>query len=359
MLIRQGLQLNAADTSDQRALFRLFDTYDPKLASFQKLVNFGCSVKARDRKGRTLLHRCIRKGASFEIFKFLVNAGADPVAVDGKGNTLVHVMALRHPSCRFLSRMRTLVNMGVPTDSPNKAGLTPLHIVCATRTEYNLDSGSERRKDFLDLLLDGKLCLASNVNSFDKLGARPIHYAASFSEFHVGRLLRVGADPTLKTFEGLRPLHIAARGRQSNVIGLFIAEYRKRGILEQVIDERDGTAAQHFTTRVGLVDLKVSFTSCQPEQTLQSQTVSVALLSMHWQSFPKKMSFGLQNRKATRRKILTQPVLRLGIWEGHARPRSWTQDTPTPCERKTASRDLKRLVLISRLSMERVILQWM
>jgi ankyrin repeat protein len=253
MLVEAGLQINATDSTDNTVLFKLFDTYNVEVSAFQKLLDLGCSAQARDQTGATLLHRCISAEADFEIFKFLVEAGAEPVAVDDDGNTIFHELATIHPTRGFSTKMKTLVDMRVPTDSQNKAGMTPLHIACATRGSNNSSSGRERTEDFLGSLLNEKLCPISNFNAIDNIRASPIHYAASLSEYHVGRLLRAGADPTLKTHEGLIPLHIAARGRQSGVIALFVSEYRKRGDIEMMVDGVDdnGRTALHYACRSG------------------------------------------------------------------------------------------------------------
>lgn len=252
-LVDEGLQLNLADSPDSAVLFRLFDTHHVKWELFQALLNLGCPVRARDQNGATLLHHCIRQETDFGIFNSLVKAGADPIAVDNDGNSLLHEVALRHPSGNFASKLKTLVELGLCTDTQNMAGRTPLHIACATRTGDNRLYRHEREEEFLDLLLCGKLCPASKVNILDNLGATPIHYAASVSEYHVGRLLKAGADPTLKTDEGLTPLHIAARGRQSNVVCLLLSEYQRRGILQQIINSSDDSArtALHYACRSG------------------------------------------------------------------------------------------------------------
>ncbi|KAH8595467.1 ankyrin repeat-containing domain protein [Bisporella sp. PMI_857] len=250
MLVEEGLHLSATDSANQTVLFSLFDTYDAKLAPVQKLLNFGCSAKARGKNGETLLHKCIKKDAPFEIFICLVNAGADPTAVDNDGNTILHEVALNHSGGCFSAKMKKLIDMGVPTDAPNKAGRTPLHIACAVAPKNYI---ADRAKELLDLLLDGRLCPVSNVCALDMLGASSMHYAASFSEFRVGYLLQAGAEPALKTPEGLTPLHIAARGRASNVIGLLLLDYRKRGILQRMINDTDhnGCTALHYACRSG------------------------------------------------------------------------------------------------------------
>lgn len=251
-LAEKGLQLQGTDSKGQNAIFRLFDSRSVNLESVQRVINLGCSVTARDKNGATILHHYLRSQMSFPIFDFLVDAGADPTAVDNEGNTLLHKVALWHPN-KFSAKFKMLIDLKVPTDTQNNAGMTPLHIASANRGESSSSGEREEEQEFLHLLLKGKLCPISDVNKLDNRGAAPIHYAASFSEFHVGRLLRAGADPALKTHEGLTPVHIAARGRQSNVIGILLSEYKKRGVLKNLIDADDssGQTALHYACRSG------------------------------------------------------------------------------------------------------------
>ncbi|KAH7333115.1 putative ankyrin repeat protein, partial [Rhexocercosporidium sp. MPI-PUGE-AT-0058] len=251
ILVEQGLELTSMDTPDKTILFELFDRYDVEWESFEKLIQLGCSAEITDSSGATLLHRCIQRGRSLDILKGLVRAGADPRVVDNEGNTLFHELALSNPSpAAIVSVMGWLLEMGVEVHARNLAGRTPLHIASATEDEQDSYSRSEL---FMDWLLNGRLCPPLEFDALDNLGASAIHYAASFSETHVGRLLRAGADPTLTTNEKLTPLHIAARGRQSNVIALLLWEYQKRGILEKMLDANDdsGRTALHYACRSG------------------------------------------------------------------------------------------------------------
>lgn len=252
LLVGEGLNLASTDASDNNILFGLFDTHDVKWESFEKLLGLGCSVKVRDTNGGTLLHRCIQSDRSVDIFEGLVNAGADPRAVDNDGNTLFHELALSHPGAvASPSKILMLLEMGVDIHSRNKAGRTALHIAFATE---NTDAhGDYRGERFVDWLLNKKLYPLLDIDAVDNIGASPIHYAASFCETHVGRLIKAGADPTMKTNEGLTPLHIAARGRQSGLIAVLLWAYRNRGVLDQILDASDhsGRTALHYACRSG------------------------------------------------------------------------------------------------------------
>ncbi|KAH7305403.1 ankyrin repeat-containing domain protein [Rhexocercosporidium sp. MPI-PUGE-AT-0058] len=215
MLVGEGLKLTSTDVLDNIILFRLFDTYDVKWDSFKKLLDFGCSAKARDPNGGT----------------GLAKAGADPCAVDNDGNTLFHEIALsNYGPAGYAWEMRALLNIGVETYSRNKAGQTPLHIAFATgNSEVNQ---YQRFEGFVDWLLNGKLCPLLDIDSLDNIGVSAIYYAASFSDTHVGWLFKAGADLILKINEGIAPLYVAARARQSNVVALLLWEYGKRGVLD-------------------------------------------------------------------------------------------------------------------------------
>lgn len=249
LLVEEGLDLGAKDATSESVLFSLLDQYDLKLASVEMLLDLGCSVKARGNKGETILHKCVRKNVPFEIFLHLIDAGADPTMVDDDGNTIFHALASVGGSINFIRKMKDLISLGVPTDSENKSGRTPLILGCAIASKhYETDNSME----LLDCFLNGKLCLASDVFAVDSLGASPLHYAASFSQLRVQLLLRAGASPTARTPENLTPLHIAARGRASNVVGLLLHHLQQvagQGMIDAI--DNNGCTALHYACRSG------------------------------------------------------------------------------------------------------------
>jgi hypothetical protein len=64
--------------------------------------------------------------------------------------------------------------------------------------------------------------LIKNIDAMDHDGVRPLHLAATISEYLVGELLKSGADPTSATFESLTALHLAAQARQRKIVGMLI-----------------------------------------------------------------------------------------------------------------------------------------
>lgn len=73
------------------------------------------------------------------------------------------------------------------------------------------------------MLFDHFVGLYKNVDCVDNDGVTSLHVASTFSEYLTRRLLQEGADPRKKTLEGLTPLHLAARSRQTNTLGILLA----------------------------------------------------------------------------------------------------------------------------------------
>ncbi|XWW94227.1 hypothetical protein V2A60_002170 [Cordyceps javanica] len=148
---------------------------------FTKLFTAGLDVNQRDGAGKTLLHRVTQFP---ELVELLVSAGADAQAVDINNNTPLHFIT--NPG--VISTL--VVNGGADVNAVNKDGQTPLH---RTHSEAVM----------LKLLKYG-----SDPNILDKNDA--------------------GADPTVLNYDGLTPLHLAARAKQSNIIGMLLKAVHDR-----------------------------------------------------------------------------------------------------------------------------------
>ncbi|ETS82694.1 hypothetical protein PFICI_04570 [Pestalotiopsis fici W106-1] len=121
---------------------------------------------------------------------------------------------------------------------PNRRGRLPLHSLCATAW-YDLQDGRHYGLEFLANYLIAK---TNDIDAADANGIRPLHLASMMSEWMVKRLLTAGADPTSVTSEGLTALHLAARAREANIVGLLIDELGKvPGRLQQSLDAPDQT----------------------------------------------------------------------------------------------------------------------
>jgi ankyrin repeat protein len=236
-LVSAGADLEARDHQGCTVLFHALQN---KIGILTKL---GFSTKARNYEGQSILHFAVKKGLSAAALQELVKAGAEPNAIDHAGNTILHEAARAkqsHDPEHLLRTLRFIVSFGVPVAARNHAGQTALHFACGTQYAA------------IQSLVDGKSVPKSDVDAADYRGARPLHYAATISEQHVGRLLRAGADATAVTHEGLSPLHVAARSRQSNIVGLLVSIY-KQNYGARLLDLQDsqGRTALHYACRSG------------------------------------------------------------------------------------------------------------
>ncbi|KAJ4296658.1 hypothetical protein N0V90_006706 [Kalmusia sp. IMI 367209] len=217
ILREAGMDMNITDPAGRTILHRLVRGYGTKISTFERFIEFGCDPHARDRQGRTMLHHAIWRD-NLNFVDFFIQLGVDPYAVDHEGELLSGIL-------NYLERLQKLKELGVPINSKNRAGQTPLHLSCAIWRQAG------RGKPFIDVFLNGEIIPRSDINGRDHKGATPIHYAAITCEAYVKHLLDSGANPEVLTFEGLSPLHLAARARQPNIVGLLLEEYQKRGTL--------------------------------------------------------------------------------------------------------------------------------
>jgi ankyrin repeat protein len=154
----------------------------------------------------------------------------DLKAVDNDGNSLLHELASRNVA-NSLNRnpsygggvpvWKWLVKQGLGLHSKNVAGRTPLHILCKTVWNENLALVT-KWVPFYFVVSE-----TNDLNSPDMYGLYPLHVAATTNPRYARALLEAGADPTVVTHEGLTPLHLAARSRQSNVVGMLLDALEK------------------------------------------------------------------------------------------------------------------------------------
>ena len=133
--------------------------------------------------------------------------------VDGHGNTLFHKDAVDLKGVEALDRLAAL---GIDVNQANSAGRIPLHALCSVGWyDIFLDEGLVANTRWF-------LQHTTNIDAPDANGVRPLHLASMMSEYLVKALLSWGADPACTTLDGMTPLHLAARTRQSNIIGILL-----------------------------------------------------------------------------------------------------------------------------------------
>ncbi|CZR68979.1 uncharacterized protein PAC_18880 [Phialocephala subalpina] len=250
-LLAAGADLESKTVQGRTVLLQALEHDNSIFSYFECLVEAGADINARDFKGRTVLHYCCAKDDGVDMLRKFVEKGADPLWTDFAGNTLFHQIARQQPAYsadKQLALFNLLLELGVSPSMRNNVGQTPFH------TASSMWRGDMRwssyKTDPFKFLLGPKCNL--DVNAVDDSGVCPIHLAASLCEPQVRELLNEGADLAVFTLEGLSPLHVAARSRQTNVVGLLVEEYIKRE-QAQIIDQRDieGRTALHYAARSG------------------------------------------------------------------------------------------------------------
>ncbi|KAJ0333426.1 hypothetical protein COL5a_001133 [Colletotrichum fioriniae] len=242
VMIQAGVDIN---TRDKHGATLLFQTVSGQASSSEKdlqdtimkLLERGALLKTRDFEGRTLLHEVVKSQkvplASFgqqnpgpSTFDFLVGLGLDVHDTDYWGNNLLHELCWRiHIDYRpkdMLDMLRMLLNLGLDVNQPNNRGRTPLHRLCTTTEGSHID------KD--ETCLSLVISLTKDIDVRDKDGISPLHLAVTVSEYLTKKLLDAGADPTIETYEGLTPLHLAARCRQGNIVGMLLDALHRRDL---------------------------------------------------------------------------------------------------------------------------------
>lgn len=198
------------------------------------LVQCGASLDVVDDQGRSLLHDAVRSSRHEAQIQFLLDQGLNPWAVDDQGNTLWHEAAsklagsLYHLFERPAQPFNQLTQIGIDPTKPNNLGRTPLHVLSSlwprSIHDYKRSSGYGIGSGHLDetTAFDVVLSLYSEVDITDQDGVTPLHLASTFCEYLVGRLLQRGANPSRVTKEGCNALHLAARARMPNIVGMLL-----------------------------------------------------------------------------------------------------------------------------------------
>ncbi|KAF2002210.1 ankyrin [Amniculicola lignicola CBS 123094] len=251
ILLKAGADIDARDAGGQTALFRIlrgsaWRNGDESHADLRFLIDRGASIHTRDYKGRGLLHKAIehdegrrslinRSGPETSRFDFLLGLGLDLHTTDYQGNNLLHELAMHtnmnSSSDSYSNMWNQLFILGLDPSKRNHKGWTPLHILSSLR--QSSETMDPQKVDSQDILISK----SNNLDVPDLDGITPLHLAATVSEFSVKRLLDAGADASIHTFEQMNALHLAARCRQVNTVGLLLERLRDK--VKDVINVED------------------------------------------------------------------------------------------------------------------------
>lgn len=251
-LVAAGADLNIRDKQGRTPLYYFVQDAHRNLkkekfvAALDKLISIGAKLDAVDYRGGNLLFAFMNVGQfgrdTMTVIEELVDRGLDPRAIDYQGNTLFHEIVgrtTRDFDSRYLEAPLTL---GVDPDQQNFTGQSALHSLVAPRNHESI-KGLKHFKQF-------------DVQDIN--GIRPLHVAIRSSEDLVHALLSKGASPTEPTEEGVTPLHVAARFRKPDIVGLLLeaieAKLGKQGLADHLntFHSQRTPTALHLACRSGV-----------------------------------------------------------------------------------------------------------
>lgn len=281
-LIQAGADPNLRDKQGESAVFSLFLTdacsLYPKSGEHvcQLVSRLGGRFDLRDCHGQTVLHALVsgNRNTNLPLFKLLIKHGVDPSAVDNDGNTLWHAAAGRmaRDSGQFQGLFSLLLRLDLDPQRKNNSGRNPLHCL-SSLLPPKLDHGPltifpscipDIKTTAFDTILQVYVDRGYNIDSLDNFGVTPLHLACTFSEYQTRQLLQAGADLRKPTHEGLTPLHLSARCRKPNIVGILLETARERdldapetsqplNLVHELVNTKDchGRPALHYACASG------------------------------------------------------------------------------------------------------------
>jgi ankyrin repeat protein len=268
MLLKAGADINAKDASGKTLLSRAVGSQgwarDPVHADITGLLGKGADLHVRDFKGRTVLHHAIEKHEGCERdyrgkkqvtrFDFLLGLGLDVRVVDYRGNTLLHELALRggatdfHYGAKFIPVWNQLLALGIDVNQGNQQGRTALHMQAAAKgSSYGRESYQSKYFCPIDLVLSK----VKDVDQRDHQGLTALHLASTVAVANVKKLLEAGSDPTSASFDALTPLHLAARARHSNIVGLLLSSIKEDRVKAINATDAKGNTPLYYACQSG------------------------------------------------------------------------------------------------------------
>uniref|UniRef100_A0A0B7K5G7 Uncharacterized protein n=1 Tax=Bionectria ochroleuca TaxID=29856 RepID=A0A0B7K5G7_BIOOC len=242
-LLDLGVPVNLQDNHGHVAMHDLIHSFhshrkfwdDQYDGIIRAMLAAGVDLNKQDYKGLTpltLLVQNARGQETVQAVRQFVALGADPLIYDCHGRNLLHYCPPKEEEL-----IDCLIEMGCSPDNcdddgnpmkwgthhVNKQGRTHLHLL-ASSDEWAFTGYSSTLVPLSEY---------PNIDCEDNDGIRPLHLVCRKNEREVMALLNAGASPTKPTKEGVTPIHVAARFRKPNIIGLLL----------EVIEKQNGKAA--------------------------------------------------------------------------------------------------------------------
>lgn len=243
-LLDLGVPVNLQDNHGHAAMHDLIhsfhshpkswdDTYD---GIIQTMLAAGADLNKQDYLGLTPLTLLVQNARGEETVKAVrkfVALGADPLIHDCHGRNLLHYCPPKEEEL-----IDCLIEMGCSPDNCDNDG-NPMkwethHVNKQGRTHLHLLASSDQWAftGYSHTLVP--LSEYPNIDCEDNDGIRPLHLVCRKDEREVMALLNAGASPTKPTKEGVTPIHVAARFRKPNIIGLLLEAIEKQSGKEAV-----------------------------------------------------------------------------------------------------------------------------
>ena len=237
-----GLDLDSRNNQGQTILWHLISFYEG-LSTIKKFVRLGVDPKTQDDSGETLLHAVVDRRRPLEWINYLFSIGVEAITNPITGNNLIHVALWDDEDAAYAaSTLDLLVRAGVDPLAMNHKGQTALHNPASVH--------------HLDLVLRNPYFKDLDINHQDHEGLSPLHHAIPLDkEIAIHSLVQRGGDPILVAHDGTSPLHAAAWGGYPGILGLLLAKYRERGVLQSLVNSMGaGRTPLHFACQSGEVE---------------------------------------------------------------------------------------------------------
>ncbi|TQN66287.1 Ankyrin-2, partial [Colletotrichum shisoi] len=235
-LVRQGAELNVPNVDRRTALHKAIMAGDGDLIDVI-LTSGGLNLELEDSEGYTCLRWAARYG-QLRTVEALLRSGADVDAADKDGYTALRwAMKYNRSTTAWL-----LIQARADVNKPDNQGTQPLHAAVQSCCGGPDGDGSKASMNLLWLLLENK----ANVNAqAGKLGQTPLHLAAvGGSSSVVWLLLENGADPRRPDSKNRTALHRAITSKNAAVCRTLL--------------QRDGDYLVHAVDQHGLTPLHVA-----------------------------------------------------------------------------------------------------
>ncbi|XP_054166285.1 serine/threonine-protein phosphatase 6 regulatory ankyrin repeat subunit A-like [Oppia nitens] len=230
-LLTNKAQANAFDKCERRPIHyaAVVDNTDAIRFLVEK---GGAEVNVHDKDLMTPLHMAAAKG-SINALQLLLDLGAKIDAIDAYGNSVVHWASIYGQD----DILDELILRGAYLGCVNHNGITPLHLAAA----------SSLGASALDVLTIHKTHI--DVNSRDKYGRTPLHFAAKYGgQTRISDLIRCGADPNIVDKWLATPLHYASLHGHTSIVDTLLSIAKA----DVNLIDTNGMSPLHYSSFAGI-----------------------------------------------------------------------------------------------------------